>query len=54
MNLKELAENTDEFVKSDIKKINDFSKRFDKVKNLDEFWKLRKDFDNLFSDTVKQ
>ena len=53
-NLKELAENTDEFTKADIKKINWFSTRFNKIKNLDEFWNLRKEFDNMFSDTVKQ
>lgn len=54
MNLKELAENTDEFTKAEIKNISDFSTKFNKIKNLDEFWNLRKDFDNMFSDTIKQ
>lgn len=53
LNLKELAENTDEFIKSDIKKIKDFSAKINKATNLDELWTIRKKFDDIFSESVK-
>lgn len=51
--IKELAKLTDEFTTTEISKMNWVISKLKKADNLDDVWKIRKEFDWMFSDAVK-